>query len=35
MFAKNAPKFLSELLGLPDIGSGDMKEMFKKVGGIK
>ena len=37
MFAKNAPKFLSELLGLPDIGAGDMKDMFtpawKKAGG--
>ena len=28
MFAKNAPKFLSELLGLPDIGAGDFKDMF-------
>lgn len=31
LFAKNAPKFISELLGLPDIGSGDMKDMFKPV----
>ena len=29
MFAKTAPKFISELLGLPDIGAGDMKDMFK------
>ena len=29
MFAKNAPKFISELLGLPDIGSGEMADMFK------
>ena len=29
MFAKTAPKFITELLGLPDIGSGDMKDMFK------
>ena len=28
MFAKNAPKFISELLGLPDVGSGDFKDMF-------
>lgn len=29
MFAKKAPKFISELLGLPDISSGDLAEMFK------
>ena len=29
MFAKNAPKFISELLGIPDIGSGEMADMFK------
>lgn len=29
MFAKNAPKFISELLGLPDVGSGEMADMFK------
>lgn len=29
MFAKNAPKFITELLGLPDVGAGDMKDMFK------
>lgn len=29
MFAKSAPKFLSELLGLPDIGSGELADMFK------
>ena len=29
MFAKSAPKFISELLGLPDIGSGAMADMFK------
>ena len=29
MFAKQAPKFISELLGLPDIGAGDMADMFK------
>lgn len=31
MFAKNAPKFISDLLGLPDIGSGEMADMFKPV----
>ena len=38
MFAKNAPKFITDLLGLPDIGSGDFKDMFKpawqRVGGL-
>ena len=38
MFAKSAPKFLSDLLGIPDVGSGDMKDMFKpawqRVGGL-
>ena len=38
MFAKNAPKFISELLGLPDVGAGDMADMFKpawqRVGGF-
>ena len=29
MFAKNAPKFITDLLGLPDVGTGDMKDMFK------
>ena len=29
MFASKAPKFISELLGLPDIGSGDLADMFK------
>ncbi len=29
MFASKAPKFLSELLGLPDVGAGDMADMFK------
>ncbi len=29
MFAKSAPKFISELLGLPDIGSGELADMFK------
>lgn len=29
MFAKTAPKFISELLGIPDIGASDMKDMFK------
>lgn len=37
MFASKAPKFISELLGLPDIGSGDLADMFKpawqRVGG--
>ena len=30
-FASKAPKFLSELLGLPDVGSGDLADMFKPV----
>lgn len=38
MFASKAPKFLSELLGLPEVGSGDMADMFKpawqRVGGF-
>lgn len=34
MFAKNAPKFISELLGLPDIGAGDFKDMFTRAGGM-
>ena len=29
MFASKAPKFISELLGLPDVGSGDLADMFK------
>lgn len=29
MFASKAPKFISELLGLPDTGSGDLADMFK------
>ena len=29
MFASKAPKFVTDLLGLPEIGSGDLKEMFK------
>ena len=29
MFASKAPKFITELLGLPDIGSGDFADMFK------
>ena len=29
MFAKSAPKFITELLGLPDVGSGDFADMFK------
>ena len=29
MFASKAPKFITDLLGLPEIGSGDLKEMFK------
>ena len=29
MFAKSAPKFLTELLGLPDVTSGEMAAMFK------
>ena len=37
MFASKAPKFLTDLLGLPDVGSGDMADMFKpawqRVGG--
>ena len=28
MFAKNAPKFLTDLLGIPDTGTGDFKDMF-------
>ena len=31
MFAKSAPKFLSDLLGIQDIGSSDMKDMFKPL----
>ena len=38
MFASKAPKFISELLGLPDVGSGDMADMFKpawqRIGGF-
>ena len=38
MFASKAPKFISELLGLPDVTSGDMADMFKpawqRVGGF-
>ncbi len=35
-FAKTAPKFISELIGLPDIGSGDLKDMFNpgKITGL-
>ena len=29
MFARNAPKFITELLGLQDVGTGDMAEMFR------
>ena len=29
MFASKAPKFITELLGLPEIGSGDFADMFK------
>lgn len=29
MFASKAPKFITELLGLPDVGSGDIADMFK------
>ena len=38
MFASKAPKFITDLLGLPDVGSGDLKDMFKpawqSVGGL-
>lgn len=34
MFAKSAPKFITELLGLPDVTSGDMAAMFKRAGGM-
>lgn len=33
LFAKNAPKFIIELLGLPDNG-GNIGEMFKRAGGL-
>lgn len=34
MFAKKAPKFLTDLLGLPDVGSGEIADMFKRAGGM-
>ena len=38
MFAKSAPKFITDLLGLPEITGGDLSEMFKpawkRVGGL-
>lgn len=34
MFAKSAPKFLTELLGLPDVTSGEMAAMFKRAGAM-
>lgn len=29
MFASKAPKFITDLLGLPDVGTGDLADMFK------
>ena len=34
MFAKNAPKFITDLLGLQDVTSGDMKDMFTRAGAL-
>lgn len=34
MFASKAPKFITDLLGLPDVGSGDIADMFKRAGGL-
>ena len=34
MFAKNAPKFITDLLGLQDVSSNDMKDMFTRAGGL-
>ena len=34
MFAKNAPKFISEVLGISGDGIGDMKDMFTRGGGL-
>lgn len=33
-FAKKAPKFITDLLGLPDVGSGEIADMFKRAGGF-
>ncbi len=34
MFAKTAPKFVTDLLGLPDISGGDIAAMFKRAGAM-
>ena len=38
MFAKKAPKFITDLLGLPEVTGGDMADMFKpawqRIGGL-
>lgn len=34
MFAKNAPKFITDLLGLENVTSDDMKSMFTRAGGL-
>ncbi len=38
MFARSAPKFITDLLGLPEVTGGDMMDMFKpawqRVGGL-
>jgi hypothetical protein len=34
MFAKNAPKFITDLLGLENVTSDDMKNMFARAGGL-
>ena len=34
MFAKKAPKFITDLLGLENVTSDDMKDMFTRAGGL-
>lgn len=34
MFAKNAPKFICDVLGIDGGGFGDMKDMFRSPGGL-
>lgn len=34
MFAKNAPKFITELLGIENVTSDDMKNMFTRAAGL-
>lgn len=33
-FAQKAPDFITDLLGLKDVASGDMKDMFTRAGGM-